>query len=131
LTRAHQQLRPRPLVPVHGAAHVGQWLLAETGRLGLVDFDRFARGEPEFDLATFVVEFAAASGGARTEPLQAAVVEGFREVAGAVDDQRLAVYLLHKRLARVARAAAGLRPDGEERAARELDQVETLLRPLL
>jgi len=34
-------------------------------------------------------------------------------------------------LARAVRAAAGLRPDGEERAARELARVEDLLHALV
>jgi Ser/Thr protein kinase RdoA (MazF antagonist) len=130
LTRAHDRLGARPLVPVHGAAHLGQWLVDEGGRLGLVDFDRYSRGEPEFDLATFLVELEAASG-ATTGQLGAAAVEGFGEVADRLDDERLAVYVVHKRLARVARAAAGLRPGGEERAARELQEVEQLLGALV
>ncbi len=130
LARAHRRLRPRPLVPAHGAAHLGQWLVAEDGRLGLVDFDRFAWGEPEFDLATFLVELAATSGAPPAGPLRAAVVEGYEERAGTVDEDRLTLYLLHKRLARVARAAAGLRPDGPERAARELVEVQDDVRLL-
>jgi len=33
-----------------------QWLVDGDGRLGLVDFDRYALGEPELDIATFLVE---------------------------------------------------------------------------
>jgi aminoglycoside phosphotransferase (APT) family kinase protein len=127
LARAHDPLAARPLVPVHGAAHLGQWLVDESGRLGLVDFDRYAWGEPEFDLATFLVELEATSRVTTAEPLAPAAVEGFREVAGRLDDDRLTVYLLHKQLARVARTAAGLRPDGEERASRALEEVEEQL----
>ena len=131
LTRLHDRLGPRPLVPVHGAAHPGQWLVDETGRLGLVDFDRFAWGDPEFDLASFLVEREALAKGRPGEEFQAAVVVGFREVAGRIDEERLALYLAHRRLARVARIGAGLRPDGEERAARALEKVEALLRTLV
>ena len=127
LTRAHDRLCARPLVPVHGAAHLGQWLVDDTGRLGLVDFDRFARGEPEFDLATFVVELQATSRGRPTEELETAVVDGFRAVAGEVDAQRLALYILHRRLGRVARTACALRPDAEERAAPRLEELQSPL----
>jgi aminoglycoside phosphotransferase (APT) family kinase protein len=127
LGRAHAALGPRPLVPVHGAAHLGQWLVDDRGRLGLVDFDRFARGEPEFDLATFVVELGAA---VRTVPepeLGQAVLDGYRGVAGEVDEQRFRLYLVHKQLGRVVRAAAGLRPDGPEGADHERPGVMTRL----
>ena len=125
LTRAHERLRARPLVPVHGAAHLGQWLVDGTGRLGLVDFDRYALGDPEFDLATFCVELRAESSSLRlpVDDLEAAVIEGFREVGGEPDEGRLAVYALHKQLARVARSASALRPDAEERAARRLHRL--------
>ena len=127
LTRAHERLGARPLVPVHGAAHLGQWLVDDTGRLGLVDFDRFARGEPEFDLATFVVELRTSSRGRPTEELETAVLDGFRAVAGEVDAQRLALYILHGRLGRVARKACALRPDAEERTAPRLEELQSPL----
>ena len=101
------------------------------GRLGLVDFDRFAWGEPEFDLASFLVEREALAKGWPDEAFQDAVVDGFREVAGEIDEERLALYLAHRRLVRVARIAAGLRPDARERAARALEEVDVLLRTLV
>jgi hypothetical protein len=124
LLRAHQRLGERPLVPVHGAAHLGQWLVDGDGRLGLVDFDRFACGDPEFDLATFVVELRDLVKGRPSDGLEAAVVEGFRAVAGGLDEQRLELYTWHKRLARVARMASALRPDAGERAASCLDGLQ-------
>jgi hypothetical protein len=131
LSQAHSRLRPRPLVPVHGAAHPSQWLVDGDGRLGLVEFDRFALGEPEFDLATFVVEAVAVGGALLAEDLELAVVDGFREVAVVVDEERLHLYLLHRRLGRVVRAAAGLRPGGPDRAAHALEDVLDELRPRL
>ncbi len=127
LARAHDRLGARPLVPVHGAAHLGQWLVDDTGRLGLVDFDRFAWGEPEFDVATFVVELRASSPGQPTDELETAVIDGFRAVAGELDARRLALYVLHKRLAKVARTASALRPDAEERAAPLLEELQSPL----
>jgi len=130
LTRAHDRLGARRLVPVHGAAHLGQWLVDDTGRLGLVDFDRYALGEPEFDLATFVVELRAACRERPTEELETAVVDGFRAIAGEVDAQRLALYIVHKRLGMVARTACALRPDAEERAAPQLEELQSPLERL-
>ena len=127
LGRAHERLAPRPLVPVHGAAHLGQWLVDDEGRLGLVDFDRFACGEPEFDLATFLVELRDLSKEQGTDELEDAVLGGFRAVAGEPDPERLALYVLHKRVAKVARTAASLRPDAEERAAPLLDELRSPL----
>ncbi|RYU10646.1 phosphotransferase [Nocardioides iriomotensis] len=125
LTRAHARLAPRRLAPVHGAAHLGQWLVDDTGRLGLVDFDRYAWGEPEFDLATFVAELraSASSRGVASEQLEDAVLDSFRAVAGEVDAERLALYTMHRRLTRVVQTACELRPDAEERAARRLEEL--------
>lgn len=131
LSRAHDLLGPRPLVPLHGAAHLGQWLVDERGRLGLIDFDRFALGEPEFDLATFLVELHAVSAVRGSgDNLEEQLLAGFRSRAGDPDPRRLALYLVHKRLARAARSAAGLRPDGEERARRQLHEVWPALHAL-
>jgi Ser/Thr protein kinase RdoA (MazF antagonist) len=124
LTRVHERLDPRPLVPVHGAAHLGQWLVDDTGRLGLVDFDRSGWGEPEFDLATFVVALREWTKVQPTAELEAAVLDGFREVTGGFDARRFALYVLHRRLAKVCRTAASLRPDAEERAAPLLEDLQ-------
>jgi Phosphotransferase enzyme family len=125
LRRAHGRLDRRPLVPVHGAPHMHQWLVDGAGRLGLVDFDRYARGEPELDLATFLVELETES--QRVVPmaeLDAAAVEGFRATGGELDPSRLALHTVHKRLAKVARTAAALRPGAEARAATHLDRLQ-------
>jgi hypothetical protein len=127
LTRAHERLAVRPLVPIHGATHLGQWLVDDTGRLGLIDFDRFACGEPEFDLATLLIDLRELLRDQATDEVEAAVVDGFRGVAGDVDAARLALYLLHKRLTKVARMAASLRPDAEERAAPQLEELQSPL----
>jgi aminoglycoside phosphotransferase (APT) family kinase protein len=103
----------------------------DTGRLGLVDFDRFARGDPEFDLATFMVELRASSQGRPVEELETAVIDGFRAVAGEVDARRLALYTVHKRLGLVARTACALRPDAEQRAAPGLEELQAPLKSLV
>ena len=130
LTRAHQGLAVRPLVPVHGAAHLGQWLVDRNGRLGLVDFDRWARGEPEFDLAAFLVDLESQSSAISVEDLKEATRNGFRVVAGEPDTYRLVLYGLHRRLAKVARTASALRPDAEDRAARLLQELQDPLATL-
>jgi hypothetical protein len=131
ICKAHQRLGPRALVPTHGAASLGQWLVDDTGRLGLIDFDRFAMGDPEFDLATFLVELQAAAKAAPAQELESALLDGFVQVAGSMDDRRFRMYLVHKRLSWASRAATGLALDGEERAARRLEKLEADLRVLL
>ncbi|HST67911.1 MAG TPA: phosphotransferase, partial [Mycobacteriales bacterium] len=89
LDRVHARLPERPLVPVHGAPHMHQWLVDGDGRLGLVDFDRYARGEPELDIATFLVELETESPRAVPMPeLTAAVVAGFAATGGELDPAR-------------------------------------------
>jgi aminoglycoside phosphotransferase (APT) family kinase protein len=122
LSRAHHALSDRALVPVHGSPHMHQWLEDDAGRLGLVDFDRYALAEPELDLATLFVELESES--ERLVPsseLERAVVDGFESVGGSLDEDRLQLYAVHKRLAKVARTAFGLRADGDTRARRHLD----------
>ncbi|HET9860719.1 MAG TPA: phosphotransferase [Nocardioidaceae bacterium] len=125
LARAHQDLGSRPLVPAHGAAHMNQWLVDDDGRLGLVDFDRFALGDPEFDVATFLVELRAESSALLLpyHELETAVLDGFRETGGELDEQRLRLYARHKQLSKVTRTAAALRPGAEQRAGRELAEL--------
>jgi len=77
------------------------------------------------------VEREALDKGRTGEAFEDAAVGGFREVAGRIDAERLALYVAHRRLARVARLAAGLRPDGGDRAARALEEVEVVLRTLV
>lgn len=124
LERAHRRLPHRRLVPVHGTPHAKQWLVDGSGRLGLVDFDRYALGDPELDLATFLVELE--NDTSRVAPMaviETALVEGFASAGGEVDNGRLSLYSMHKRLAKVARTATSLRPDGDERADRRLAAV--------
>lgn len=120
LAAAAGRLPPERSVPVHGAPHVHQWLL-DGDRLGLVDFDRFALGEPELDLATFVAEL-------RSErrlsvglgDVGAALCAGYEATGAPVDPAVLDWYRAHKLLSKVTRAAWAVRPDGDDRAARHL-----------
>ncbi|HEX9995220.1 MAG TPA: phosphotransferase, partial [Acidimicrobiales bacterium] len=125
LAAAAGALPPERSVPVHGAPHVHQWLL-DGDRLGLVDFDRFAMGEPELDLATFVAELR--SERRLTVPLadlEGALCAGYEAAGRPVDPAVLAWYRSHKLLSKVTRAAWAVRPDGDDRAARHLAALDT------
>ena len=41
--------------PIHGDLAAGQWVF-DGSRLGLIDFDDFASGDSELDVATFLAE---------------------------------------------------------------------------
>ena len=95
-----------PLRPTHGAPHPTAWLL-DGERLGLVDFDRFALGHPERDVAAF---------GAGAPDVADAFAGGF----GELDATRLEAYRLERGLAKALRATYDLSEDAHERAARRL-----------
>jgi aminoglycoside phosphotransferase (APT) family kinase protein len=121
----HASLTPDRLVPVHGAPHMHQWLLDnDTNRLGLIDFDRFALGEIELDIATLLVELDYED--ELTESpvdIGNAVVAGFRSAGLDVDRSRLRLYTAHKRMSKITREAWALRTNGERRARRHLPRI--------
>jgi hypothetical protein len=120
LQEVHATARDRAARPIHGAPHANQWLL-RGDRLGLVDFDRLALGDPERDAATFVAELDFED---RTsvpvEELNRAFLDGYQDTAGELDPSLLRAYRAHKRLAKALRTARALRPDGDARAERHL-----------
>jgi aminoglycoside phosphotransferase (APT) family kinase protein len=128
LTDAVTSLPAAQALPIHGSPHEHQWLHDGEGRLGLVDFDRWALGEPELDAATFLGELHfetdLADGVAE---LRAAVSEGYGEGAAPLDQRVLHWYLAHKLLAKVVRTTFALRVDGDERALRHLDTVDAII----
>jgi Ser/Thr protein kinase RdoA (MazF antagonist) len=127
LADLHDQQRDPRLVPTHGAPHVHQWL-ADGERLGLVDFDRCAFGEPELDVATYLAELDTESGlHDDVADHEAAMIAGFAATAWPLDPSRLWLHRVHKRCAKVSRTAIALRPDGDRRAERHLTAVESLL----
>jgi hypothetical protein len=103
----------RPARPIHGAPHPGQWLQAGD-RLGLVDFDRFALGDPELDVAVLLAEIE----DERRAPagLDVAVITGYEAVAGPLEGRLLVAYRAAGRLATARRYARAVRPDGPRRA---------------
>jgi aminoglycoside phosphotransferase (APT) family kinase protein len=119
----HAALSPDRLVPVHGAPHMHQWLL-DDDRLGLIDFDRFAMGEIELDIATLLTELDYEEDLSDAPAvIEHAVVDGFRSAGVDVDQSRLQLYRAHKRMSKVTREAWALRTNGERRARRHLPRI--------
>jgi len=114
----------RPARPIHGAPHPAQWLQAGD-HLGLVDFDRFALGDPELDVAVLLAEIEDES--RAPAGLDAAVLEGYEAVAGPLDRRLLVAYRAAGRLAAARRYARAVRPDGPRRAERPLRAAVTVL----
>ena len=80
------QLSPDRHVPVHGAPDMHQWLIDDHLQLGLVDFDGFALGEIELDIATLLVELDYED--ELTAPfasIKDAVVDGYRSTGVEVE----------------------------------------------
>jgi hypothetical protein len=128
LTETHAALGDRPLRPIHGAPHPQQWLIAGE-RLGLVDFDRFALGDPELDVATFLGELDFEEElRVPVEQLAKAFLAGYESVAGRLEPRLLMAYRAHKRLAKAWRSARTVRPDGDQRAQRNLGRANDALR---
>ncbi len=51
---------PMPPSPTHGDAHSENLMIEPDGRVVLIDFERFAWGQPEWDLAMTATEFVTA-----------------------------------------------------------------------
>ena len=113
------------VVPVHGSPDPGQWLVGVDPVPGLLDFDRFAWGAPEHDVACFLVEVEALA----DSPEAAVAVNdgflvGYESVAGPVDPETLRRHCTMRRMGKVVRAARALRVDGDHRAGRVLAAAE-------
>lgn len=123
----HAAAPRREHVPIHGGMHPHQWLDDE-GRLGLVDFDGLAVGEPELDVANFLAEIDfERSAVVATETLCDAFTRGFESVGGPVDGRLVAAYRAEKRLAKALRSARALRPDGDVAAVRHASRAASAL----
>jgi hypothetical protein len=116
LADAHLSAPSRPLRPIHGDLDAGQWL-HDGSQLCLLDFDDFALGDPELDVANFLNELQIQED---CEPavhgLSHAFLAGYESVAAPLAVELLGVYLAHKRLFRALTLARSLRPDGDLRA---------------
>jgi thiamine kinase-like enzyme len=125
LAAAHRTIGPTCLRPIHGAPHAHQWL-EEDGRLGLVDFDGFALGDPELDAATFMAELDFEDWEkAPIAAINQRFLAGYEAVAGPLDERLLYTYRAHKRLSKALRNAYAIRDDNDMRVERALGQAIT------
>lgn len=127
LVAIHAAVEPQPLRPIHGAPHAHQWL-DDGRRLGLVDFDGFAMGEPELDVATFMAEMDFEDW--ERVPVSAinrAFQAGYEAVYGPLNPQLLNAYRAHKRLSKALRNAYAIRGDNDMRVERALGQALVLV----
>lgn len=119
LERVQAAAAPGEPRPVHGALHPSQWL-DDGSRLGLVDYDSIALGDPELDAATFLADLDVQDRErVATDRLNAAFLTGYESVAG-LDAALVRAYRAHGRLGRAVKIARALCPDGDEKAARRL-----------
>ncbi len=122
--------RVRVRAPIHGSPHAHQWLEGDgtrDPRLGLVDFDRAAMGDPELDVATFLAEVDYEDPRAPLGQICDAYRAGYESAAGPLDSAILDGYRAHKHLSKAARAVRSARPDGTNRAERALTRGLRLL----
>lgn len=118
-----------PCVPLHGSPDPTQWVVGEDPVPGLVDFDRFAWGEAEHDLACFLVEAEARVRGPAASAVLAEFVAGYEAVADPVDPEALRRHCTMRRVGKVLRAGRSLRADGDRKAERILAAAERAARP--
>ena len=111
-------------VTVHGSPDPSQWLVGEEPVPGLLDFDRFALGEPETDVACFLVEVDALGHGLFSAAVAEGFMAGYRSTGGTVDPESLRRHSTMRRIGKVLRAARALRVDGDRRAGRILAAAE-------
>jgi aminoglycoside phosphotransferase (APT) family kinase protein len=128
LRRLHRSEGEGELRPIHGSPHAHQWL-RDGERLGLVDFDRYALGEPELDLATFLAELDFEDRRrCDVAGVERAFLGGYAQRGPAPNPRRIAAYRAHKHLSKALKAARAVRADGDRKAQRHLASALTLLR---
>ena len=131
LAQMHARFPSRELRPVHGAPHPDHWLDAGSD-LGLIDFDRFSRGDPEMDAGVLVADLDALDDPAvPPERLATAFLEGYRAAGVALCAPLVQTYRAHRQLAKALRAAQAIRPDGDRRAERVASRADRVLKEAL
>jgi hypothetical protein len=116
LQQAHDRATHKKSVPLHTDLHPEQWLEHETG-LGLVDFDRIALGDPEYDVASFLTELEFKDKGrGRISKATKAFWNGYESIAPPLYPPLLNTYRAHKWLAKALRAIGKIQVDGAFRA---------------
>jgi hypothetical protein len=127
LAATHARFPSEAPRPVHGAPHPDQWL--DTGsELGLIDFDRFAYGDPELDAGILLADLEALGNVVASERICAAFLEGYREAGIPLREPLIQAYRVHQQLAKAHRAAEAIRPDGDRRAVDAVARTEALSR---
>ena len=127
LEELHARGGTREPGPIHGAPHPDQWL-DDGNAIGLIDFDRFSRGDPEMDAGILLGDLDAI--GPSTVPatsLAAAVLDGYRAAGVALREELVCAYRAHQQLAKALRAAHAIRPDGDRKAEQLAMLVEQTL----
>jgi aminoglycoside phosphotransferase (APT) family kinase protein len=120
-------LQHRDLRPVHGAPSATQWLAAG-GRLGLVDFDRFAAGDPELDVGILLADLDFERLPLHTaRAIAGAIIDGWTAKAGPLDYHLVQFYRSHRHLDKALRRASAIRADGDRRASASLRRSVELL----
>ena len=97
LATCADRLDPAPKVLVHRDFHASQ-LLAEGERTWLLDYDTFAAGDPEVDVATYVAHWAldrvvAGDSPSRVADGLPAFVESYQSMGGSIDAEYLRLYV--------------------------------------
>ena len=118
LARAHAGVAARAMRPIHGSLSRTQWVEGTSG-LGLVDFDKLAFGDPEFDVAAFLTELDYDR--LQVDQIKLAFLSSYEAVAGPLDRRLLDLYAAHERLEKALKSARAVRPDGDVRAEGHLE----------
>jgi Phosphotransferase enzyme family len=109
-----------PPRPVHGDLHAEQ-CLAEGERIGIVDLDDLALGDPERDVAGFLTNLEAEGEGAvPMRQVGEAFVAGYESVAGPLRPTLISAYRAQRCLSRALKAARSVHPEGDREATRRV-----------
>jgi hypothetical protein len=120
LSACHARPGAREPRPVHGDPHAEQWL-DDGERLGLLDFEAVAWGDPELDAAVFLAELDFEDDlQLPVDQLEEAYITGAAAAGLSLDRHLLLAYRGHMRLAKALRSARAVRPDGDQRAEAHL-----------
>ena len=118
LAQAHSGVRARTMRPIHGSLSRTQWVDG-TSHLGLIDFDKLAFGDPEFDAAAFLTELDYDR--LQVDQIKSAFLSSYEAVAGPLHRRLLDLYTAHERLEKALKSARAVRPDGDVRAEHHLE----------
>src|ERR1043166_2587566 len=118
LAQAQAGVEARSLRPIHGSLSRTQWVDG-TSHLGLIDFDKLAFGDPEFDVAAFLTELDYDR--LQVDQIKSAFLSRYESVAGPLDPPLLDIYAAHERLEKAVKSARAVRPDGDARAEAHLE----------